>query len=231
MPTDSVDISVHVGNQFTGDSLPNIVSWYTDFSLYQNGSRKQIDGELGRDPAGYFIPQKKGTYAIGYQSDVSYIEIKADIFNHYLKQEGLDNAIHYREQHGLLDTTGKETYIRYAKTLVQSGESFTDDNSTTNFGYTLEIIPTENPYQKKILDRFSVKILYHNKPVENILLTAFSKTAPQDIQQVRSDQYGNTEITLNHKGPWLLKAVKIIPAHNKKENWQSHWASLTFSIN
>ncbi|MCK5663878.1 MAG: DUF4198 domain-containing protein, partial [Thiotrichaceae bacterium] len=230
MPKKSVDISVHVGNQYVGDSLPNIVRWYSDFSLYQSNSKTNIEGELGRNPAGYFKPAQTGTYAIGYQSDFSYVDIDPDTFLKYLTEEGLDNAISYRQKNNLTKANGKENYVRHAKTLVQSGNSYSVDNSKVNMGYELEIIPLSNPYQKKLNDSFKIKILYKNNPVQNILLTAFSKAEPEKIQTIRSNSKGEAAITLDQHGPWLLKAVKILRIEDDKANWQSHWASLTFEV-
>ncbi|MCK4709113.1 MAG: DUF4198 domain-containing protein [Gammaproteobacteria bacterium] len=229
-PTKPVDISVHVGNQFIGDSLPNIVSWYSDFSLYHKNSKSEIDGEMGRDPAGYFNPAETGTYAIGYQNVFNYIEIAPDTFNKYLTEEGLDAAIKYRQKNNLTQSSGKEKYIRHAKTLVQAGAGFAVDNSRVNFGYELEIIPLSNPYQKKLNEKLRVKILYKNKPVKNILLMAFSKNKPDLIQSIRSNDKGEASIALDQYGPWLLKAVKILRIKDDKADWQSHWASLTFAV-
>ncbi len=226
----TVDISIHAGNNFIGDSLPNIVTWYSDFSLYNGLSKEEINGELGRDPAGYFTPQINGTYAIGYMSDFNYIEIPADTYNSYLKEEGLDNAINYRQKNGLNNTAGKEKYIRYAKTLVQSGNKFDIDNSAKNIGYELEIIPLSNPYKKKINDELTIKILYLNKPIKGILLTAFTKNKPELKQLIRTNHKGEASILLDQPGPWLLKAVKIKHIKDKRENWLSLWASLTFNL-
>jgi len=230
-PGKAVDISVHVGSGFHGDSLPNIDSWYTDFSVYQTHSKSPVQGELGRDPAGYFTPSKKGTYAIGYQSTFSYAEIDSDTFLTYLTKEGLDDALQYRQQNRLTETMGKENFMRHAKVLVQAGDGFEVDHSGVNFGYELEIIPLSNPYKKALNDTLKVKILYQNKPIKNILLHAFSKAKPEQTQQWRSDNYGEVRITLNQSGPWLLKAVKIVKIDDDKANWQSHWASLTFTVN
>jgi len=223
-PDKSVDISVHVGNEFSGDSLPNIINWYSDFSLYQEDSKKEIKGELGRDPAGYFTPEQQGTYAIGYQSDFSYVEIDPVIFKKYLTEEGLDEALTFRRENNLTGITGKENYIRHTKLLVQSGDNFTVDNSTLNFGYELEIIPLSNPYQKNLNDSLTVTLLYKNKPAKDILLIAFSKSHPEKTQRIRTNSEGQATINLNQTGPWLLKAVKILRIEDDKANWQSHWA-------
>jgi uncharacterized GH25 family protein len=225
-----VDLSVHIGNEYVGDSLPNIASWYTDFSLYLPGSKTEIEGELGRDPAGYFTPTAPGTYVIGYQSTFSYVEIKADTFNKYLVDEGLQNAIDFRQENARSQSLGKENYIRHAKILVQAGDQFSLDNSTLNLGYELEIIPLTNPYRTSLNENLDVKILYKNQPAEDILLIAFSRAQPEKMQQVRTNTKGEARVNLNQSGDWLLKAVKILRIEQDKADWQSHWASLTFSV-
>lgn len=221
---------MHVGNEYIGDSLPNIPSWYSDFSIYQPGSITPVNGDLGNDPAGHFKPDRQGTYVIGYQSTFTYVEIDSDTFNKYLNEEGLQNAIDYRRKHRQSETQGNEDYIRHPKVLVQAGEGFSIDNSGLNIGYELEIIPLENPYRKNINDPLDFQVLYRNKPEQDIMLIAFSKHRPELIQRVRTDQQGKARVTLDQAGPWLVKAVKIIRLKNEKADWQSHWASLTFEM-
>jgi uncharacterized GH25 family protein len=229
-PGNTVELSVHVGTEFVGDSLPNIPNWYTDFSIYQRASKTPVEGVLGNDPAGAFKPQQQGTYAIGYQSDFTYIEIDSATFKKYLHEEGLDNAIAYRQKHNLTQQTAKEDYVRHVKTLVQSGSAFDIDHSMIKFGYDLEIMPLQNPYKKSIHDPLDVQVLYNNRPEHDILVIAFSKLKPDLMQRVRTDNKGVASISIDQPGPWLIKAVKIIRLQNQKADWQSHWASLTFEM-
>lgn len=230
-PDKTVELSIHVGNHFVGDSLPNIVNWYNDFSLYyQDGNTEEVAGEMGRDPAGYFKPEKSGTYAIGYQSLFSNTDIDPDTFNKYLRDEGLLNALSYRETHREMGKIGKERYIRHAKILVQSGNNFEIDSSGYTFGYELEIIPQQNPYSLNQGDELEVILLFRNQPAQNIQIASFSQKKPEEIQLVRTDQQGKATIKLNQTGPWLIKAVNIIHLQSEDPQWQSHWASLTFAI-
>lgn len=229
-PGEAVDVSVHVGNEFVGDSLPNIVSWYTDFSHYFPDHKQEVEGELGRDPAGYIKSDVQGTHLIGYQSDFTYTEIDPETFNKYLRMEGLSNAIEYRARHGLTDKPAKENYIRHAKTLIQVGDRFDIDTSMQRIGYDLEIMPAQNPYRLKLNDQLSLQVLYQGKPDAGLLLIAFSKQHPQRMQEIRTDADGRATITLDDTGPWLVKAVKIYRLERQQAEWQSHWASLTFGI-
>ncbi|MDJ0832627.1 MAG: DUF4198 domain-containing protein [Gammaproteobacteria bacterium] len=229
-PGKTVELSVHVGNDYVGDTLPNISNWYSEFSLLEGERKSDVEGELGRDPAGFFKPQQDGTYAVGYQSLFQYTEIDPDTFNKYLVEEGLDHALEFRRQHQEFHAQGKERYIRHAKALVQSGTEFNHDNSTTLFGYALELVPTQNPYRKALNDWLEVKLLYQGKAATDIQVVAFSKSSPDKAQVQRSNSSGEVRIRLDQTGPWLVKAVKIMRLQQDKADWESHWASLTFAV-
>ena len=229
-PGDTVDISLHVGNHFVGDSQPNIFNYYDDFSLYNGPQATEIEGNLGDDPAGRFTPERPGTYLVGHQTTFSRIDIDAKTFNKYLQEEGLDNAIRFRQLHGLGDASAREDYIRHAKLLVQAGQAFEVDNALREIGYILEITPLQNPYRLRQGDRLSLKVKYRGQPSAGLLLIAFSRNHPERSQNLRTDEDGIATIVLDDHGPWLTKAVKILRSDKQEVDWQSHWASLTFSI-
>lgn len=230
-PKNTVDISIHVGNQYVGDSLPNIVSWYQDFSIYRDHKKQEVDGELGRDPAGYFTPNQPGTYLIGYQSIWQSTEMDFDTFKKYLKEEGLEKAVaEYAKSPNSLPPI-RERYIRHSKILVQAaGPNPETDSSLVQTGYDLEIIPQQNPYRKSRGDSLTVQVLFERKPASELMLIAFSRKNPGLAQRVRTDQHGKASIELDESGDWLLKVVKILPNDGDDADWKSHWASLTFSI-
>ncbi len=229
-PGKTVDISLHVGTGFVGDTQPNIFNWYDDFSLYQQDGPVEIEGELGDDPAGHFRPEHEGTYLVGHQTTFTYIEIEPEIFAKYLKEEGLDEASRFRQVHQLTDSVAKENYIRHAKVLVQSGKGFEVDNSLREIGYILEITPLKNPYKLRKGDKLTLQVKYRGLPAPDLLLIAFSEGKPDNLQNIRTDAQGLATITLDNDGPWLTKAVKMLRLDHQKADWQSHWASLTFSI-
>ncbi len=229
-----VDVSVHVGSDFVGDSLPNIRNWYDDFAIYLPGSKRPMPGKLGDDPAGRFVPDRSGTWLVGYQSTFSFADIDPETFRQYLIDEGLDNALAWRREQGLEQTRGLERYVRHAKTLVQAGEGDEVDASTLAIGYELEIVPESNPYRLTVGDELGLRLLYRGEPAPNLLLIAFNKQDAERKQKLRSDADGRARIRLDRAGPWMLKAVKIIPYQSDsvdpKARWQSHWANLTFEL-
>jgi uncharacterized GH25 family protein len=229
-PGETVELSIHVGNEFVGDSLPNIVNWYTDFSLYQNGQRSDVPGEMGRDPAGYLKTTRPDTYLIGYQSDFINVDIDSDTFKNYLQEEGLLDAL--QEYNSNFDTSKdvSERYIRHAKVLLQAGDKLLTPDWSRVIGYQLELVPLLNPYQLQVGATLPLRLLYQNKPLAGIQVAAFSKASPEHLQKMSTNHNGEVTIELNDMGPWLVKAVKIKRLDETDVQWQSHWASLTFAV-
>ena len=229
-PGDNVDITIHVGEDMIGDTLPNIPENYSDFSYTSKDGREAILGELARYPAGYFNPEKPGYYTIGYRSTENVVSLNGEKFTHYLKTEGLDKIIDFRKEHNQSDQKAKEIYSRCVKTLVKIGETVELDYSQQRFNYTYEITPLNNPYQLKIGDELTVQATYLGKPLANSLIIAFSKEAAWDKQKKRTDANGIAKVKLTSKGLWLIKSVEMIPSKRPGIDWESFWASLTFQM-
>jgi uncharacterized GH25 family protein len=229
-PGDTVELSLHVGNEFVGDTFPNVAAQYLAFNSYQPGKQTEVPGSLGRDPAGYLQIDQTGTHLIGYQSTFQLTRMDPETFLKYLESEGLDQARGlYLEAGNTVDKVS-EQFKRHAKSLVQSGAAFSRDDSRLEIGYELELVPEENPYRLKPGDRLGLQLLYQGQPAEGIQVSAFSKTEPQHVQQQTTDATGRVSVTLDRAGPWLIKAVQINHRPNLQPAWESHWASLTFSI-
>ena len=230
MPGDNVDIGVFVGEQMFGEQQPNIPDNYHDFSYSTGNGRHKVLGEMARYPAGYFTPQKEAYYSIGYHSDEMTVILPAKKFNQYLKTEGLDKIIQYREQHNQLDHSAEEIFSRCAKTLLKVGEKQSLDFTQEIFNYPYEITPLNNPYTLNIGENLTIKVDYLNKALTGALIIAFTKEHPSDKQLIRTDKNGHANILLNKSGTWLIKSVEMIKSKRIGVDWESFWASLTFKI-
>ena len=229
-PSDTVELSLHVGNDFVGDSMPNIASWYHSFNIYSVNQISAVGGSLGRDPAGYFEVAQLGTYLLGYQSVFQNADIDYDTFVQYLDDEGLVHARALIEQDPDTSKRFKERYKRHVKTLVQSGTTFEYDNSRYLIGHDLELVPEQNPYQLELGNKLGLTLYYQGQPAIDIQVAAFSKAHPEQVQYSRTNRLGQVSVVLDQTGPWLVKAVRIHQLKDQKHEWESHWASLTFTL-
>ena len=211
-----VEISIHFGQDLVGDSMPNILARYTEFSYTRDGGRVDVPGEMGRVPA--------GTFAVGYQSVRQLGVFDRAKFAAYLKAEGLEPV---SLPPGSRDIV--EHYTRYAKTLVQSGDSG-PDRSRQDFGFRLELHSLQNPYARRVAEPLELRVTWDGQPAEGLLVKAFCARRPAAQQRVRSDTEGRVAIEVDCPGTWLVNAVKLLPAPPGAEvDFESFWASLTFA--
>ena len=83
--------------------------------------RKPVVGRDGADPAGFLRVAAPGLLVIGYRSNPSAVELTADKFNQYLKEEGLDAVAALRARRNETGAVARELFSRCAKSLVLSG--------------------------------------------------------------------------------------------------------------
>ncbi|MBI1767010.1 MAG: DUF4198 domain-containing protein [Bacteroidetes bacterium] len=171
-----------------------------------------------------------GTYLLSLQSSEAYIELDAQKFNEYLKEDGLDDALDIRTKTTTLDKPSKEFYSRYAKLLVQSGDK-TDDTYKKKVGLRLEIIPQQNPYNLKSGDYLQCLVLFDGKPSLHQLVKVWNKIGNASIlQNAYTENDGTIKFPISSKGPWMVSTVKMIESEKTGADWQSFWGSLVFGI-
>ena len=226
---DPVSISLREGVKFKGNTLPYIDEWFRDFSITTAEGRKPVVSVLGDDPAAS-IQVESGQALLGYQSTRSFVELDAEKFNGYLEHEGIEFIREERRKRGEDNDPAPEYFVRCAKALLQSaipGETVYAEE----LGYTLELIPLDDPYAQATGDTLEFKLLFRGEPIEGLLLQAFTREHPDDIQKVRTNAAGRGEISLLTPGTWFIKAVQIQPIMgDPKALWQSYWASYLFTV-
>lgn len=225
-----VDISIHVGEEFKGDLLPNIPAWYKAFDVITENGLQQVDGELGRDPAGYFSHKTPGIYAIGYLGVANQASLEAEKFTTYLKTQGLEKIIQQRKTLGESDNKGREIFYRNVKTLIKLGDKNEVNFFNHDFLHPLNINPLQNPYELTKGDSLRVQLTFNQKPVANLLLQAMVKNKAEYSFSIRTDANGYATIPLSYKGVWLVHSVEMIRSTKKDIDWESYWASLSFQI-
>ena len=225
-----VEIVLKVGTFFHGDPLPNIPEWYSDFIYRDRLATKPVLGNMGRDPAGYFWVKQAGPVSVAYISRRELVELPAPKFHQYLEEEGLEKIITMRERAGQASAVGREYYSRCAKTLIQVGEGSDADVLPPPYRCPLELVLLESPYALSSGDRLPARLLYRGEPLPGAQVVAFTRKTPDQRFVARTDAQGRLDIDLDRPGEWLIKAVEMVPIDEAEADWESFWASLTFSI-
>jgi uncharacterized GH25 family protein len=172
----------------------------------------------------------EGSYMLVMESKNDYIELDAEKFNTYLKDDGLEEALEQRTKTNTLDRPSREFYARFVKLIVQAG-GMHDDTYKRKAGLRLEIMPGQNPYLLKPGDHLQCTVLYEGKPSPHQLVKVWNKIGNTTfVQNIYTEDDGTIRFPVSAEGTWMVSTVKMIPADKPGADWQSLWGSLVFGI-
>ncbi len=174
--------------------------------------------------------KEEGTLLLTMQSNNAFIELDAEKFNAYLKEDGLEEILEHRTKTNTTSNKAKEFYSRYTKLLVQVGDK-KDDTFKKVVGFPIEIIPDANPYSLKVGDPVKFKILFHGKPLFGVKVKVWNRFDNRTtLQNIHTEKDGTIETRISNPGPWMVSVVQMVPSKEAGADWQSCWGSLVFGI-
>jgi len=225
-----VGVRLRVGQDLVGDPIARDPALINQFIVEDEAGRRTLVGRDGADPAGFLRVAAPGLMVVGYRSNPSAVELTAEKFNQYLREEGLDDVAALRERRHEAGNKTREMFARCAKSLVLSGPA-SDQPGDRPLGFPLELVAERNPYALRASEGLPVRLTYENRPLPGALVVAINRRNPSDKQSARTDSNGRVRFHLRSDGMWLIKAVHMIPAPaGGTAEWSSFWASLTFEL-
>ena len=245
-PGQTVSVRPLVGENFHGAPWANKASKILRFVRYGPTPADSTDltPTPGFAPADTFRTAftfaQPGTHVVMLRSTNSFIELPADKFTAYLREEGLDDALTLRQERGQQAAPGRETYRRCAKALVQVGAAAVTPAATDSacrhiYGLPLELVPEQNPYRLTAYKALTVRVLRSGRPVSGAAVQVWQRQPrglPTTHFTTRTNQNGRLLLRLSGPGPYLLATVGMAEAPaslRDRADWQSTWASLTFA--
>ena len=192
-----------------------------------------------------------GTHVVVLTSAPAFSELPADKFTAYLRAEGLDKPLLYRQQQGQTSTKpGRELYRRCAKVLVLATGSPraplnpADTTYRRPLNLPLELVPEQNPYHLRPGASLTLRVLHYGQPVPGALVHfwdaspvvsgargAVVAVGPHHFA-TRANNNGRVLLRLPGSGPYLAAAkyLEATPAALASQaDWLSTWATLTFA--
>ena len=227
---DIVSVRLRVGQDLLGDPIPRDPALVNQFVFEDASGRKPLVGRDGADPAGFLRVSAPGVVVIGYRSNPSQVELTAEKFNQYLKEEGLEAVAALRARRNETGAKARELFSRCAKSLVLSGLP-NDAQGDRTLGFPLELVAERNPYAIRAGQDLPVRLTYQSRPLAGALVVAMNRLNPSEKLTARTDADGRVRLQLRRSGMWLIKAVHMLPAPaGALADWESYWASLTFEF-
>ena len=228
---DKASIRFLVGENFEGENWSGNRSRINSLFFYQNSLQKDISAALSENKGDslQLTLGQEGTSMVTFNSNNSFIELEPAKFNEYLEEDGLTDAIEYRQKHNETDSAGREFYQRSVKTIIQVGNKY-DVTYKKTTSLPLDIIPLQNPYQLNNEAMLNIKILFQKKPLANTLLKVWYRDNDKTTEEnLTTDKDGGAIIKAIPSGHWMISTVKMVRLDkNPKANWQSYWGSLTW---
>ena len=229
-PGQIVGVRLRVGQDLVGDPVPRDPALINQFIVEDQTGRMPLVGRDGADPAGFLRAAAPGLLVVGYRSHPSNVQLTAEKFNQYLKEEGLDAVAATRARRNETGARAREIFSRCAKSLVLAGEAGEAQNDRL-LGFTLELVAEKNPYAIRTSDDLPVRLTYENRPLAGALVVAINRQNPSEKLSARTDADGRVRFRLPRGGMWLVKAVHMVAAPAGADaDWVSFWASLTFEM-
>ncbi len=173
-----------------------------------------------------------GTYAVGVSTTASVIALPADTFNMYLRDDGIPDILAQRRTRNELNKPAKERYHKHVKALLQVGDSLAKGFDAV-FGYPAEIIPLANPYGLRAGATLRIRVLVDGKPVPNQYILFGGRDAKGgriEQRNTRSTADGTARIPLTSAGDWYVKFINMTRVASDTVDYESKWATLTFSV-
>lgn len=192
-----------------------------------------------------------GTHVVVLTSGPASSELPADKFTAYLRAEGFDKPLLYRQQQGQATTKpGRELYRRCAKTLVLAAGSPraplnpADTTYRRSINLPLELVPEQNPYYLRPGASLTLRVLRYGQPVPGALVRFWDASpvangggspgppAAAHYFSARANNNGRVLLRLPGSGPYLVAAkyMEATPTGLASQaDWLSTWATLTFA--
>ena len=223
-PNSKLNTHIKVGQKFRGDKFPYLRSETKRLDLFLDQKSITLKPRDGDYPAIQSPLKESGLHILSYESVPEKVDYKNfEVFKSFLQDEGLWKRWS-KENPDFINSDIKETYTRYAKSLIQVGAKSGEDFNT---GLLFELIALNNPY--KNTNEVEVLLLYDGKPNPNSQITTFHKNRNlTKITKTKTDSSGKATISIKNTGLFLLSSVYFKKSDIKNADWQSLWASLTF---
>lgn len=213
-------VSLLHGERFAGEVVARDESQISRFVILGGDQQGPIVGRSGGS-ASLARPVAAGTNILVYESAGKSIELPAEKFEAYLKEEGLSAIARQRAARGESGEPGREVYSRCAKAIVVAGDAAAARNAVTDrvVGLPLEILLKRVPeIPSGVLSadaRLSAQALFRGRPLVGARVVAVCKDEPKHLLEAVTDGDGMVSFPIARGGRWMITTIHMIRAEEE----------------
>jgi uncharacterized GH25 family protein len=229
-------VGFHNGYSFPESESSTPIDKLKDVLVFSKTVNVQVTNlkDLGTSVEGEAAINQKGNLVVTACTMPSYVEMQANDFEKYVKQEGLGSVLETPEGVSLSPPSDKpvrERFSQYAKSLLLNDSS--NDILRRPTGAALEFIPEKNPAYLRRDERLPVRVLWNGKPAVGLQVEAAYTSGDFGESRIigRTDREGLVYVTLGKKGYWRLRTATMERCRDTRTaDYESSRATLTFEI-
>ena len=166
------------------------------------------------------VPVPAGTSVVVLETAPKHVDLAADKFAAYLREQGLTQIQAERRQRGETQKTAREDFMRCMKTLLISE----GQKSPADFAHGC---PYELVLRRQVSRTLTFDTLRHGDPEPGQQVRFWNLDTGKLFRIARSDRNGHVTLPLP-PGRWLATSTAMRRSSELQSDWRSDWASLTW---
>ncbi len=231
---EAVKADLRVGQSFKGAAFGYIPQNFVRFEFGHDGKLSPLLGRIGDRPAVSVVVSEEGLWVIVHETTDNLLTWDTwEKFVSFVEHKKLAGTLELHAERGLSQEGVKESYRRFAKSLVAVGDGAGEDSEA---GLRTEIVAGANPYTDDLSGGLPVRVLFEGAPRAGAQVEVFDRDPGGEVTTFTemTDPDGRASIPVEPGHEYLLDAVVMLPLYPADETtepvWQSLWASLTFRV-
>lgn len=225
------NIRFRVGEHFEGENWRGNRSRIQQLTLHYGNVTDDLSPQVSHHEGDsiQFSIFEEGTVVVAFQSTNSFIELAPEKFKAYLEEDGLQQALDFRQANNETDSAGREYYQRSVKTLLQYGTLATHTYRAAT-RLPLDLMPLVHPYQTNTGDTMRLRVLFREQPLAGVKLRTWHRLAGTVTEATwYTNAAGEVSFPFSRTGEWMASCVHMIRLTNDPQAaWQSYWGSITW---
>lgn len=227
---------LRVGQNFEGSGYAYIPARTARFDLVTPRGTFPVESRMGDRPALHQAVREPGLVIVVHETADSVLTYRDwETFEGFVTHKAFASALERHAARGLPRQGFRESYRRYAKSLIAVGDGQGQDRPV---GLLTEIVALANPYTDDMAGGLPVQVLYQGQPRADVQVEVFDRPpgagGETRVTRLRTDDTGRVTVPVTAGHEYLIDSVVLRDTGNDDPQagpvWRSLWASLTFRV-